>query len=233
MTAGAERPVVLATGFGPFPGAPENPTRDLVESLRSGWGERRGELHTAVLPTRYHAAREMVLRLHRRLRPDIAVHFGFSFRATGFMLERTAENRVMPGRLDAAGARPARGRIHEAGPLACPSALPLDPIHGALRERGLPVAYSGNAGGYVCNLVFYAAAARRRPTLTGFVHIPLASEMRARPSQRARAGRHLVTLSRANLIDGARVILDTCVAEWQVASRRHKKEPPRGGGPVI
>ena len=85
------RPLVLLTGFGPFPGAPENPSQALVEALREV-GAPGCALHAAVLPTRYHAAREAALGLHRALRPDIAVHFGFSLKAQGFTLERVAAN---------------------------------------------------------------------------------------------------------------------------------------------
>lgn len=225
------RPVVLVTGFGPFPGAPENPSQALVEALAdAGAGALECELHLAVLPTRYDAAREAALRLHRRLRPDIAIHFGFSLKAKGFTLEQAAENRLMPGRLDAGGARPARGKVRDVGPLTYPSTLPLKPIRAALESCGLPVALSEDAGAYVCNLVFYAAAARRRQDMAGFVHIPLLAEMGVRPSQRPRAGRDLATLTRSELIEGARLIVETCVAEWH---RLAKKSRPRGaGGPV-
>jgi len=225
------RPVVLATGFGPFPGAPENPSQLLIEGLSDG---RDCELHAAVLPTRYDAARETALRLHRGLRPDIAIHFGFSLRAQGFTLERLAENRLGRGRLDAGGGRPARAAIRRSAPLACPSTLPLDRIRAALAARGLPVAFSDDAGGYVCNLVFYAAAARRGRAMAGFVHVPLATEMNPRPGQRVRAGGGLMTLSRAELVEGARLIVETCVAEWRrrAEAGAKKSRPREAGGPV-
>jgi pyroglutamyl-peptidase len=226
------RPVVLLTGFGPFPGAPENPSQRLVEALRDGRaGGLDCELHSAVLPTRYDAAREAALRLHRRLRPDIAVHFGFSLKAQGFTLERMAANRILPGRLDAGGARPARAAIRPAGPRTCASTLPLESIRAALADRGLPAAFSDDAGGYVCNLIFYAAGARRGPAMAGFVHVPLIAETPPRPAQRVRAGRGLVTLSRGELLEGARIIVETCRAEWR---RRRatgsEKEPPAESG---
>jgi pyroglutamyl-peptidase len=225
------RPVVLVTGFGPFPGAPENPTQALVVALRDRMCGAPGcELHTAVLPTRYDAAREAALRLHRRCKPDIAIHFGFSLKAKGFTLEQVAENRLKRGRLDAGGARPSRELIRAAGPLAYASTLPLAAIRAALERRGLPVTLSEDAGAYVCNLVFYAAMARQGLAMAGFVHIPLVAEMGVRPSQRPRAGRDLPTLTHSELIEGARLILETCVAEWR---RLREKSRPRGaGGPV-
>jgi pyroglutamyl-peptidase len=213
------RPIILVTGFGPFPGAPRNPSQTLVAALRhAAESERDYDLHTSVLPTRYDAAREAVLRLHRRLKPDIALHFGFSLKAKGFTLERLAENWLASGRLDAGGGRPARPVIREAGPLVRPSTLPIERIHAALEERGLPVAFSADAGGYVCNLVFYAAAASgrgARPAMAGFVHIPLIAEMPVAPAQRARAARGLAALAQAELVDGARSIVQTCINEWR------------------
>jgi pyroglutamyl-peptidase len=213
------RPRVLVTGFGPFPGAPRNPSQLLVKGLTEGLAVPSDhQLHLATLPTRYDAAREAALRLHRRLKPDIALHFGFSLRAAGFTLERLAENRLTTGRLDAAGARSARATVSGVRPLLCASTLPLEAIRAALEECGLPVAFSDDAGAYVCNLVFYAAATRRaggpRPAMAGFIHIPLTAEMRAGPAQRARAGRKLVAMSRADLVEGARLIVATCVDEW-------------------
>lgn len=219
MTPARVRPLVLVTGFGPFPGAPDNPSQSLVEGLRNSLGgDRDYDLHAAVLPTRYDAAREAALRLNTGLKPDIAIHFGFSLKAKGFTLERLAHNRLAMGRLDAGGARPSRAVIRAGGPFACRSTLPLAAIRGALASGGFPVAFSDDPGAYVCNLVFYAAAARRggpRPAMAGFIHIPLTAEMRVAPAQRARAGRDLVAMSRVDLAEGAQLIIETCVGEWQ------------------
>jgi pyroglutamyl-peptidase len=90
-----------------------------------------------------------------------------------------------------------------------PSKLPLDAIASALEGQGLPVAWSHDAGGYLCNYTFYLACSPRfqtyAPGMAGFIHVP--------PSRDADPGHpHGLTLD--TLMAGARVILETCVAEW-------------------
>jgi pyroglutamyl-peptidase len=68
------------------------------------------------------------------------------------------------------------GEIDPQGPLALRSGLPVDAIVAALREEEIPAGVSRDAGGYVCNHVFYSLLAlleRERPQARGgFVHVP-------------------------------------------------------------
>ena len=56
------------------------------------------------------------------------------------------------------------------------SSLPLDAIHEALGRASIPVEWSDDAGGYLCNTVFTLSAAHvcdgLRPVMAGFVHVP-------------------------------------------------------------
>ncbi len=175
-------PRILATGFTAFPGAPVNPTQALVARLEeiagAGAFDAEFDLTTAVLPVDWRQMPEELARLGRDHAPDIAVHFGLAASARGFRLERVAENRVRTGGLDNTGFVPPGAGLC-AGPASVASSLPLQRIAETLSARGLPVEWSDDAGGYLCNAAFFHACAGTiggfAPAVAGFVHLPLPS----------------------------------------------------------
>ena len=85
-------PRILVTGFGPFPGAPENPTEWLVAELTRQAGHPDYDLVSAVLPVDYALAGPALDAAAAEARPDIAIHFGLAAGAAGFRLERLASH---------------------------------------------------------------------------------------------------------------------------------------------
>ncbi|MAY63769.1 MAG: peptidase C15 [Rhizobiales bacterium] len=208
-----KRPRVLITGFGPFPGAPVNPTEALVRRL----GTERGNLsafcdiRTAVLPVEYAAVPDLLAELGRHHSPDIAIHFGLSAEAEGFTLERLARNEIAAGKPDNAGGQPGSSRIVEGGQ-GRPASLPLGEISARLEEAGLPWSWSDDAGGYLCNYVFYLSCSPHftglSAPMSGFVHVPLlAGEGANALSANA--------MPLDDMITGARLIVETCVIAWR------------------
>ena len=171
---------VLLTGFGPFPGAPENPSAWLAETLASSALARRREvsLDAEILPTEWAAVSARAPRLLETLKPQLMLHFGLSPPASSFRIERSAHNRILP-RADAAGALPGRGSIIPAGRDRLDSLFPTDRLAAHLRQNGIAAAASRSAGRYLCNFLYYLSLdwARRQPTPCHavFVHIPLAA----------------------------------------------------------
>lgn len=203
------RPRILITGFTPFPGAPVNPTEHLVRALADDPGDLAslGELHLDILPVEYAAVPGRLEALGRDRAPDIAIHFGLSAKATGFTLERLARNANATGRADNAGLLPPAA-IFE-GDADLPATLPLDAIAHRLDREGLPVAWSDDAGGYLCNYTFYLACSPRfaafAPAMTGFIHVPpLAGPTVAHP--------HAMALD--DLVRGATLIVAESAAAW-------------------
>jgi pyroglutamyl-peptidase len=136
-------PVILITGFGPFPGQPDNPTTAMAEALR-----REGfEAH--VLPTEYKAGLAMFRDLLARVRPDIVICFGVAGRSDSVRLERIASNTMRADLPDASGVCHAGGRIDADGPARFASTLPLERIAARLRAADIPHCYSDDAGGYL------------------------------------------------------------------------------------
>jgi pyroglutamyl-peptidase len=168
---------VLLTGFGPFPGAPENPSAWLAEALASSPLARRPEisLHTEVLPTEWAAVSARAPRLLETLRPQLMLHFGLSRRARSFRIERSAHNRIL-SRTDAAGALPGRDSVIPAGHNRLDSQFPAHQLVTHLRQNGVAAATSRSTGRYLCNFLYYLSLdwARRQstPCHAVFVHVP-------------------------------------------------------------
>lgn len=173
----SDRPVVLITGFGPFPGVPANATTILVP--RIAHAARRAfagaEIAADIVPTEWEAGLHVVTQLYRDLRPDIALHFGVSRKATGFEIETRGRNKCHPSQ-DAAGLLPPLDRVSAFGPDFLQSPLPAAHIVARLRRRGLPAIVSRDAGGYLCNALLYRGLETTRgqsdAARVGFVHLP-------------------------------------------------------------
>ncbi len=166
---------VLVTGFGPFPGAPANPSAWLAEALPERLSGLAAELHSRVLPTEWEAVANLTQTLHETLQPHVAIHFGLSRSARGFRIEQSAYNRAA-SRADAAGALPRSRSILAQGQGRLDTRLPAAPLSAHLRERGIPALPSRSAGRYLCNFLYYLSldwAARQAETpAVLFVHIP-------------------------------------------------------------
>src|SRR5690349_20102420 len=95
---------ILLTGFGPFPGAPFNPTGPLVQCLgRRANGVRR-VVHA--FSTSYADVDRELPALIARERPDIVIMFGLAQRTRHLRIETCARNRLSRLHADVTG-RPA------------------------------------------------------------------------------------------------------------------------------
>jgi pyroglutamyl-peptidase len=166
---------VLVTGFEPFGSYDVNPSAEVVRAL-----ERRPasgvQLETAVLPVVYGAAADALARAVAAADPDVVIALGQGEDSGSITVERvalavsTAEEPDSSGRLGRDAARIA------GAPDAYRSTLPVEAIVAALQRAGVPAAASDDAGGYVCNHVFFELmhllATERPQTIGGFVHLP-------------------------------------------------------------
>ncbi|WP_158284754.1 hypothetical protein [Oricola cellulosilytica] len=204
----ADKTRLLVTGFTPFPGAPVNPSEHLMHRFQARPPIFRGpvECRFAVLPVSWTEAVPALETVAAGFDPQIAVHFGLDAAAKGFRLERSAHNSVGADRLDAGQMRPSASAIIPNGG-SISSTLPLEDIAAVLEEEGLPVEWSGDAGDYLCNYVFYHSAAGAcrglNAAMSGFVHVgPVALA-----GEKADAGK----LAFEDLVRGAELLLRRCV----------------------
>jgi len=168
---------ILVTGFGPFPGAPFNPTMPLVRRLARLRRPALAEVTLVphVFPTSYDAVDRDLPKLIARYHPDALLMFGLAPRAKTIRVETRARNAssILP---DVCGASPRRHSVEAGAPPARALPAPVRRLLGAVRAARLPATLSHDAGGYLCNyLAWQAAEAARRPRgprLAGFIHVP-------------------------------------------------------------
>jgi pyroglutamyl-peptidase len=164
---------VLVTGFLPFGGSTVNPSQQLVDALD-------GDVAKALLPVSYARAADTLREAIAEHDPDVVICFGQADGRTGISIERFAHNLDEAAMTDNDEAPGSGAPIDLHGPVAYPSSLPVDDIVAALRTEGIPAAPSRDAGGFLCNHVFYVLMRtleqRARATRAGFVHVPLLPE---------------------------------------------------------
>ena len=87
-------PTILITGFGPFPGAPFNPTEALVRSLarlrRTALSDTTLAFH--IFTTSYAAVDRDLPALIARHRPDMLLMFGLAARTRTLRIATRARN---------------------------------------------------------------------------------------------------------------------------------------------
>jgi len=211
------RPKVLVTGFPPFPSAPVNPTQWLIETLQPSELKHLCDLRSGVIPVDYELAGDALNDLAKLHQPDIIINFGLAANATGIRLERLARNEIAANRVDNSGKAPDTKTICD-GEETFSSGLPLEDIASELTAKGLPVQWSDDAGGYLCNYIFYLGKAGRCPNvrtdMIGFIHVPLLAEERTTNAD----GRLFIT--KADLMAGAIIVIEQSV----IAYRKRQSE---------
>ncbi|MCA9537645.1 MAG: hypothetical protein KC620_02080 [Myxococcales bacterium] len=161
----ARAPVLLVTGFGPFPRVADNPSGRVAMTVD---GTTRFGVHFVgrVVPVHWADAWTHIAGHINAIRPDGVVMLGVG-RRTRVEIERIARNRA-GGSVDAAGLTSSSPLIDPDGPAELETRLPWRSLLAA------GVGLSTDAGDYLCNYVFYRAmrALRDHTAICGFVHLP-------------------------------------------------------------
>jgi pyroglutamyl-peptidase len=169
---------ILVTGFGPFPGAPFNPTGPLVQRITRVRRPALADVKivTHIFPTSYAAVDRELPALIANNKPDALLMFGLAPRARGLRVETLARNSLalLP---DANGASLGRRAIAAGKPASVKLRTPARTLLAALRGLRPRAALSRDAGRYLCNYLCWRAA---ETALTGtglrwasFIHVPL------------------------------------------------------------
>lgn len=198
--------VILVTGFGPFPGAPFNPSGALVKRLARSMTARMKlsgvRLECRILPTVYATIASDLARLETELAPDAMIHFGLAGRRRNVTVEVRAHNRFRPLSFDAAGRLPPAQLLEEGAPFTRP--VKAGPARlAAQMARVTPTGLSNDAGAYVCNQTLWHSLARAGERPAVFIHIP-------RP---CRAASPCAKASRRPTMDALLRMAETAVAD--------------------
>src|SRR5438093_75796 len=202
---------IVITGFGPFPGAPFNPSEPLAIELarrrHPAFANVRRVVH--VFRVTYEAIDQELPALIAREKPAALIMFGLASRTKHVRIETRARNvltRLVP---DADGQIPLSSAIAPGAPLALSLRAPAQRLLMAARATGVPAVLSHDAGHYLRHYLCWraaeaagagqlpqrrlvarrhAAASRRRPRCT-VAHLPRPHRSVERHFRRPQLGR--------------------------------------------
>jgi pyroglutamyl-peptidase len=197
---------ILITGFGPFPGAPYNPTVPLVARLtrlrRPAFSDV--ELSGHIFPVTYAAVDRELPQLLTRHRPHALLMFGLASRTRHVRIETRARNAVTMLWPDADHTSVRKGSIARSADAKMFGPHTAKLLRAAL-ATGVDARASRDAGSYLCNYLSWRAieaiVAKDGPRIAAFVHVPLI----ARDGTMRPKGTHRITLEQ--LVDASEAIL--------------------------
>ena len=180
---------VLVAGFGPFPGAAQNPSGQLA--LTAAHSRRAGatgaEITGIVIPTVYREVSSALSQVLKAEKPDAVLMFGLAGSTPFMRIETRAANVASGIHPDAAGKRPTHHSTTAGSPQFLYARAPVRRLLAAARGVGAKAKLSVDAGRYICNAAFFHAldAARKThaPKWVAFVHIPWPRGRRPRKSR--------------------------------------------------
>src|ERR1700716_4066767 len=215
----SEKLRILLTGFGPFPGAPFNPTEPLVARLlrlrRPALSDVERSGH--IFPVTYTAVDRELPGLLAKYRPQAVLMFGLATRTPHVRIETRARNAVTTLWPDADHARARKGSIASGA-----DARSFGPHTARLLRAavgtGIDARASRDAGGYLCNYLSWraieATCGNTGPRLAAFIHVPPL----ARGTSQHKGARHRITLE--ELVDAGEAML----LEMLRLARRARRE---------
>lgn len=194
----SRRPLrILVTGFGPFPGAPRNPTQALVAGLAR---LRRPALADVavighIFPVSYGAVDLQLPDLLAHHQPHALLMFGLAARTPHLRIETRARNTLTTRWPDRDGHYNTHGAI-DAGAEALAFGPHTSRLLRAVQTSAINAKLSRDAGSYLCNYLCWRALEAANdgtgPRLTAFIHVPPVAPGPATAAELAKAGEALL-----------------------------------------
>lgn len=170
---------ILVTGFEPFGGETLNASWEAARRLE-GWRHGEYAAVTRLLPCAYDASVKKLVLAIETLRPAALLMTGQAARRGVVCVERFAHNLDDAAAPDNDGVLRRGIRISRDAPDWLKAAAPVTAIVRAIKEAGIPVRVSTNAGGFVCNHLYFGALdnlrRERRAIPAIFLHLPATPE---------------------------------------------------------
>jgi pyroglutamyl-peptidase len=172
-------PTILVTGFEPFGGETVNASWEAAHRLE-GWAHGQFAAVARMLPCAYDASVIEFIRAIETLRPDAVMMTGQAARRAAVSVERFARNLDDAPAPDNRGALRRAVKIADGAPERLEATAPVGEIARAIREAGYPARVSTNAGGFVCNHLYFGAlqhlSGLGRAIPAVFLHLPATPE---------------------------------------------------------
>ena len=165
---------ILITGFDPFDNAPINPAYETVKLLPDVIAG--AEIIKLEIPTVFGEGADKMEQAICEEKPDAVLCIGQAGGRSQLTPEFVGIN-YMDARIpDNSGRQPKGMKIHEDGPDAYFTKLPVRAMTEAMKAHGIPAAVSYTAGTFVCNDVLYRLLYmidKKYPCIRGgFMHVP-------------------------------------------------------------
>ena len=194
---------VLVTGFGPFPGAPVNPTQQIVRNLARTKCLAGHTIAAHVFETSYAAVDRDLPRLIARHHPRALVMFSLAANTPHIRIETMAHNEITQQQADVTGVKPRNSAIRPSRTASRRGRAPFAQLVNAARVAGFKAQISQDPGRYVCNYVYWRAteAAQKAggPKQVVFVHVP---ELRSGKNAGGLVGLHLLVRAAQRIVAG-------------------------------
>jgi pyroglutamyl-peptidase len=188
---------ILVTGFGPFPGAPRNPTQALVARLTQ---LRRPALADVavighIFPVSYGAVDLQLQDLLACHRPHALLMFGLAARTPHLRIETRARN-ILSTRWPDRDGRYNTNRAIRPGAGAMAFGPHTRRLLRAVQMSRVDAKLSRDAGCYLCNYLCWRALEAAQngtgPRLAAFIHVPPVAPGPATTADLAKAGEALL-----------------------------------------
>jgi pyroglutamyl-peptidase len=170
---------ILVTGFEPFGGETVNASWEAAQKLE-GWCHGDTVAVARLLPCAYDASVKTFISAIETLRPDGLLMAGQAARRAVVCVERFARNLDDATAADNDGVLRTAMRISDGAPERLEATASVSAIARAIREAGIPARISTDAGGFVCNHLYFGAlrylGSRGSVIPAVFVHLPATPE---------------------------------------------------------
>jgi pyroglutamyl-peptidase len=205
---------ILVTGFEPFGGETVNASWEAAQKLE-GWRHGDTVAVARLLPCAYESSVKKLVNAIETLRPDALLMTGQAARRAFVCVERFAHNLDDATAPDNDGVLRRALRISRAAPEWLETRVSVRSVASAIKAAGIPARMSRDAGGFVCNHLYFGAlqylSEKRSAIPAVFVHLPVtpgqspqgASERRLTSTEAADALRVTATVMLDALKAGA------------------------------
>jgi pyroglutamyl-peptidase len=170
---------ILVTGFEPFGGETVNASWEAAKKL-DGWRHDQFVAVARLLPCAYDSSVAKLIHEIEATRPEALLMTGQAARRAAVSVERFGRNLDDAAAADNDGVLRTAMRISGGGPTRLEATASASATVRAIKEAGIPARISTDAGGFVCNHLYFGAlnylANQGRAIPAVFVHLPVTPE---------------------------------------------------------
>jgi len=167
---------ILVTGFEPFGGETVNASWEAAKELE-GWRHDEFTAVARLLPCAYDSSVTQLIHEIETIRPEALLMTGQAARRAAVSVERFARNLDDAAAADNDSVLRKMMRISDDAPARLEATASVSAIAKAIRDAGIPARVSTDAGGFVCNHLYFGAlqhlGSRGTAIPAVFLHLPV------------------------------------------------------------